>query len=98
MIKFKSDQTELKLNKVLYCINEMNKTLNDSNYIYDDKDINALSSVFNLPESDIKKIYDNYESLQFISLAKSVSKSAVKNITEKSIPLVNPDYLKSFVK
>ena len=82
MIKFKSNQTELKLNKVLYCINEMNKTLNDNNYTYDDKDINALSSVFNLPESDIKKIYDNYESLQFISMYKSLSKAAVKNITE----------------
>ena len=82
MIKFKSNQTELKLNKVLYCIYKMNKTLNDSNYIYDDKNIDALSSVFNLPESDIKKIYDNYESLQFISMYKSLSKAAVKNITK----------------
>ena len=49
MIKFKSNQTELKLNKVLYCIYKMNKTLNDSNYTYDDKNIDALSSVFNLP-------------------------------------------------
>ncbi len=74
MIKFKSDQTELKLNKVLYCISEMNKSLNDSNYIYEDKEVNALSSVFNLPKSDIKKIYDNYEKLKFISIAKSFVK------------------------
>ena len=82
MIKFKSNQTELKLNKVLYCINEMNKTLNNNNHIYDDKDINALSSVFNLPESDIKKIYKNFNELKTISIYKSLSKSAVKNITE----------------
>ena len=66
-MKFKSDQTELKLNKVLYCISEMNKSLNDKNYLYDDNEINCLSSVFNLPKSDIKKIYKNYSELKFIN-------------------------------
>lgn len=79
MIKFKSEQTELKLNKVLYCIENSNKLLNKNN-TYDDYDINALSSVFNLPISDIKKIYKNYEKLKFISIAKSLSKSLAKNI------------------
>ena len=82
MIKFKSDQTELKLNKVLYCISEMNKSLNDNNYLYDDNEINCMASVFNLPKSDIKKIYKNYEKLKFISIAKSLSKSLAKNITK----------------
>ena len=63
-MKFKSNQTKLKLDKVLYCISETNKYLNKNN-TYDDNDINALSSVFNLPESDIKKIYKNYSELQF---------------------------------
>jgi hypothetical protein len=66
-MKFKSNQTELKLNKVLYCISEMNKSLNDKNYLYDDNEINCLSSVFNLPKSDIKKIYKNYSELKFIN-------------------------------
>ena len=82
MIKFKSDQTELKLNKVLYCISEMNKSLNDNNYLYNDNDINCISAVFNLPTSDIKKIYKNYEKLKFIGIAKSLSKSLAKNITK----------------
>lgn len=63
-MKFKSNQTKLKLDKVLYCISKTNKYLNKNN-TYDDNDINALSSVFNLPESDIKKIYKNYSELQF---------------------------------
>lgn len=84
MIKFKSDQTELKLNKVLYCISEMNKALNDKNYIYDDNEINCLSSVFNLPKSDIKKIYKNFNELKTISIYKSLSKSLAKNITNQN--------------
>ena len=65
-MKFKSEQTYYKLHKVLYCISETNKHL-DKNNTYDDYDINALSSVFNLPESDIKKIYKNYSELQFMT-------------------------------
>lgn len=62
MIKFKSNQTELKLNNILNCIIQSNEKLN-KNFSYDDSDINALSSVFNIPESDIKKIYDNFFTL-----------------------------------
>jgi hypothetical protein len=62
MIKFKSNQTELKLNSILNCIIQSNEQLN-KNFSYDDSDINALSSVFNIPESDIKKIYDNFFTL-----------------------------------
>jgi len=62
MIKFKSNQTELKLNSILNCIIQSNEKLN-KNFSYDDSDINALSSVFNVPESDIKKIYDNFFTL-----------------------------------
>lgn len=62
MIKFKSNQTELKLNTILDCIVQTNEQLNKS-FSYNDSDINALSSVFNLPESDIKKIYDNFFTL-----------------------------------
>ena len=58
-MKFKSNQTELKLNSILNCIIQSNEQLN-KNFSYDDSDINALSSVFNIPESDIKKIYDNF--------------------------------------
>ena len=71
-MKYKFNQTKLKLHKVLYCISESNKYL-DKNNTYDDYDINALSSVFNLPQSDIKKIYKNYSQLQFITLAESIS-------------------------
>tara|TARA_R110000772_G_scaffold77124_2_gene166150 strand:+ start:367 stop:564 length:198 start_codon:yes stop_codon:yes gene_type:complete len=62
MIKFKSNQTELKLNSILNCIIQSNEQLN-KNFSYDDSDINALSSVFNIPESDIKKIYNNFFTL-----------------------------------
>ena len=61
-MKFKSNQTELKLNSILNCITQSNEKLN-KNFSYDDSDINALSSVFNIPESDIKKIYDNFFTL-----------------------------------
>ena len=73
MIKFKSDQTELKLNSILNCIiqshdklynNFLSGSHKDNKYFsYDDSDINALSSVFNIPKSDIKKIYDNFFTL-----------------------------------
>ena len=61
-MKFKSNQTELKLNSILNCITQSNEKLN-KNFSYDDSDINALSSVFNIPESDIKKIYNNFFTL-----------------------------------
>tara|TARA_R110002153_G_scaffold56146_1_gene155322 strand:+ start:71 stop:262 length:192 start_codon:yes stop_codon:yes gene_type:complete len=61
-MKFKSNQTELKLNSILNCIIQSNEKLN-KNFSYDDSDINALSSVFNIPESDIKKIYNNFFTL-----------------------------------
>ena len=62
MIKFKDKNTVLKMNNILYCITQSNEQLNKC-FSYDDKDINALSSVFNIPRSDIKKIYDNFSIL-----------------------------------
>ena len=61
-IKFKDKNTELKMNNILYCISQANEQLN-KNFSYDDKDVNALSSVFNIPKSDVKKIYDNFFTL-----------------------------------
>ena len=58
-IKFKDKNTELKMNNILYCISQANEQLNKS-FSYDDRDLNALSSVFNIPKSDVKKIYDNF--------------------------------------
>ena len=58
-INFKDKNSELKLNSILYCITQANEQLNKC-FAYDDRDINALSSVFNIPKSDIKKIYQNY--------------------------------------
>ena len=58
-IKFKDKNTELKMNNILYCISQANEQLN-KNFSYDDSDVNALSSVFNIPKSDVKKIYDNF--------------------------------------
>ena len=78
-MKFKSEQTYYKLQKVLYCISETNKHLNKNN-TYDDDDINALSSVFNLPISDIKKIYKNYSELQFITLVNNLKEVNNENI------------------
>jgi hypothetical protein len=61
-IKFKDKNTELKMNNILYCISQANEQLNKS-FSYDDRDLNALSSVFNIPKSDVKKIYDNFFTL-----------------------------------
>ena len=61
-IKFKDKNTELKMNNILYCISQANEQLN-KNFSYDDRDLNALSSVFNIPKSDVKKIYDNFFTL-----------------------------------
>ena len=61
-IKFKDKNTELKMNNILYCISQANEQLNKS-FSYDDSDVNALSSVFNIPKSDVKKIYDNFFTL-----------------------------------
>lgn len=61
-IKFKDKNTELKMNSILNCISQANKQLN-KNFSYDDRDLNALSSVFNIPKSDVKKIYDNFFTL-----------------------------------
>ena len=61
-IKFKDKNTELKMNNILYCIPQANEQLNKS-FSYDDRDLNALSSVFNIPKSDVKKIYDNFFTL-----------------------------------
>lgn len=58
-INFKDKNTELKLNSILYCITQANEQLNKC-FSYDDKDINALASVFNIPKTDIKKIYQNF--------------------------------------
>jgi len=61
-IKFKDKNTELKMNSILNCISQANEQLN-KNFSYDDRDLNALSSVFNIPKSDVKKIYDNFFTL-----------------------------------
>ena len=59
-IKFKDKNTELKMNNILYCISQANIQLN-KNLTYDDMDINAISCVFNIPKSDVKKIYKNVQ-------------------------------------
>jgi hypothetical protein len=58
-IKFKDKNTELKMNSILNCISQANERLN-KNFSYDDKDLKALSEVFNIPKSDVKIIYDNF--------------------------------------
>ena len=58
-MKFKSEQTELKLHKIADVIVESDSAL-DKNQTYDRTDLIALSQVFNVPESDIKKIYENF--------------------------------------
>ncbi len=61
-MKFKSEQTSLKLNKILDVIARSNEALN-KNFTYDDSDVTGISQVFNIPESDAKKIYDNFFTL-----------------------------------
>ena len=61
-MKFKSEQTTLKLNKILDVIARSNEALN-KNFTYDDSDVIGISQVFNIPESDAKKIYDNFYTL-----------------------------------
>ena len=61
-MKFKSEQTSLKLNKILDVIARSNEALN-KNFTYDDSDVIGISQVFNIPESDAKKIYDNFYTL-----------------------------------
>jgi hypothetical protein len=61
-MKFKSEQTILKLNKILDVIARSNEALN-KNFTYDDSDVTGISQVFNIPESDAKKIYDNFYTL-----------------------------------
>ena len=58
-MKFKSEQTELKLHRIANVIVESDSAL-DKNQTYDRTDLIALSQVFNVPESDIKKIYENF--------------------------------------
>jgi|TARA_R110000824_G_scaffold338017_2_gene524546 hypothetical protein len=58
-MKFKSEQTNLKLNKILDVIARSNEALN-KNFTYDDADVYGISQVFNIPESDAKKVYDNF--------------------------------------
>jgi hypothetical protein len=62
-MKFKSEQTNLKLNKILDVIarsNELYPSALKKNFTYDDADVIGISQVFNIPESDAKKIYDNF--------------------------------------
>ena len=59
MIKFKSEQTELKLYRIADVIVRSDSEL-DKNQTYDKNDIFALSQVFNVPESDVKKVYENF--------------------------------------
>jgi len=61
-MKFKSEQTTLKLNKILDVIARSNEALN-KNFTYDDSDVIGISQVFNIPELDAKKIYDNFYTL-----------------------------------
>jgi len=58
-MKFKSEQTELKLHRIANVIVESDSAL-DKNQTYDRTDLIALSQVFNVPESDIKKVYENF--------------------------------------
>ena len=58
-MKFKSEQTELKLHRIADIIVRSDSELN-KNCTYDRTDIIALSQVFNVPESDIKKVYENF--------------------------------------
>ena len=58
-MKFKSEQTSLKLNKILDVIARSSEALN-KNFTYDDFDVTGISQVFNIPESDAKKIYENF--------------------------------------
>jgi len=53
-MKFKSEQTKLKLNNIVYCLKETKKRLNID--IFNDGHIQSISAVFNVPSSDIKKI------------------------------------------
>ena len=61
-IKFKDENTTLKMNSILYCISQANEQMNKC-FSYDERDVNAISSVFNIPESDVKKIYQNFFTL-----------------------------------
>ena len=58
-MKFKSEQTKLKLHRIANVMVESDSALN-KNQTYDRTDLIALSQVFNVPESDIKKIYENF--------------------------------------
>lgn len=58
-MKFKSEQTALKLNRILDVIARSKDALK-KNFIYNDSDVIGISQVFNIPESDAKKIYDNF--------------------------------------
>jgi len=58
-MKFKSEQTELKLHRIADVIVRSDSAL-DKNCTYDRTDVIALSQVFNVPESDIKKVYENF--------------------------------------
>ena len=66
-MKFKSEQTILKLNKILDVIARSNDALITKgikkNFTYDDSDVVGISQVFNIPEADAKKIYDNFYTL-----------------------------------
>ena len=66
-MKFRSEQTNLKLNKILDVIARSNDALITKgikkNFTYDDSDVVGISQVFNIPESDAKKIYDNFYTL-----------------------------------
>ena len=58
-MKFKSEQTELKLHRIADVIVRSDFELG-KNCTYDRTDLIALSQVFNIPESDIKKVYENF--------------------------------------
>ena len=66
-MKFKSEQTILKLNKILDVIARSNDALITKgikkNFTYDDSDVVGISQVFNIPEADAKKIYYNFYTL-----------------------------------
>ena len=59
MIKFKSEQTELKLHRIADVIVRSDSELG-KNQTYDKTDLFALGQVFNVPESDVKKVYENF--------------------------------------
>ena len=77
MIRFKSEQTKFKLHRIADVIVRSDSEL-DKNQTYDKNDIFALSQVFNVPESDVKKVYSNFFELTKLPIRFTFTKSIFK--------------------